>query len=682
MITMARFDSRTILLFTLVAISVTVNAQPIVVTKPPAAAPLPPTAAPLPPTAAPLPPSTAFSPAPEPAPLWPICDGVDVVYVTTFTEKIYPFLNDTPWLQPYKFESVVTVTNMGYRTVEGWGIGINYTHHEILVAATGGMVLENGQLMPVDVSNGTILTQIPVGVLKNAIETAGDISQIQKTFAITGTEFGKKLDPMPSSINITVKGYNCSEALLYGNNTMHTCCSEPPSNVTLTDEEFFLPSERGNFTITYDVQQAYTGSYLALVTISNDSPLTKLDFWNLSWTWQENEFITTMKGATTRKADRDVCLNGIAGQTYTTYPDLNTVLCCSTSPEIIDLPLEKYNDTQVGLIEYCCRNGTIWPAVLEPKKSKSAFILNVMKVPPFSNKLNHITPPGAWRIGDGRFQCGTPRRIKPTVYSDPYLLHDTSAFKTWQITCNETVNKPLPKCCVSFSKYNNESIVPCPTCACGCPAVPDPATPVCDATAPAMLLPYSAISMNPLNRSNQILAWASLRHRVAPDPLPCMDYCGVNINWHIVSNFTGGWSARMTLFDWSNTTFADWFTVLEMPKVYAGFEKAYSFNAFPMPLLNDTTPNTSIIAQGMPGFNNYLMAQTNLSAGKLQSVFSFTKKKTPGIGEDAYWPQKVYFNGEECAMPDFFPVNGAVRQSRFSLGLVMIAVVLTVLLIL
>lgn len=87
---------------------------------------------------------------------------------------------------------------------------------QILVEATEGMVLENGQLMPVDVSNGTILTQIPVGVLKNAIETAGDISQIQKTFAITGTEFGKKLDPMPSSINITVKGYNCSEALLYG----------------------------------------------------------------------------------------------------------------------------------------------------------------------------------------------------------------------------------------------------------------------------------------------------------------------------------------------------------------------------------------------------------------------------------------------------------------------------------
>lgn len=70
--------------------------------------------------------------------------------------------------------------------------------------------------MPVDVSNGTILTQIPAGVLKNAIETAGDMTQVQKSFIIKGTEFGVKLNPMPRSINITQKGYNCSKALLYG----------------------------------------------------------------------------------------------------------------------------------------------------------------------------------------------------------------------------------------------------------------------------------------------------------------------------------------------------------------------------------------------------------------------------------------------------------------------------------
>lgn len=118
-ITMERYNARKLLLLTLLAISVSVDAQPFLITTAPAAAPLPP--------------STAYTPAPEPAPLWPPCDGVDIVYVTTFTEKIYPFLNDTPWLQPYKFESVVTVTNMGYSTVEGWAIGIDYQHNEVIL---------------------------------------------------------------------------------------------------------------------------------------------------------------------------------------------------------------------------------------------------------------------------------------------------------------------------------------------------------------------------------------------------------------------------------------------------------------------------------------------------------------------------------------------------------------------
>lgn len=77
------------------------------------------------------------------------------------------------------------------------------------------MALADGKLMPVDVSNGTILTAIPAGVLKNAIETAGDTAQIQKVFTLIGTEFGVKKDPMPLNINITQKGYNCSQGEIF-----------------------------------------------------------------------------------------------------------------------------------------------------------------------------------------------------------------------------------------------------------------------------------------------------------------------------------------------------------------------------------------------------------------------------------------------------------------------------------
>lgn len=236
------------------------------------------------------------------------------------------------------------------------------------------------------------------------------------------------------------------------------------------------------------------------------------------------------------------------------------------------------------------------------------------------------------------------------------------------MTCNETANKPPPKCCVSFSKYTNDSIVPCRTCACGCPANPQPA---CNPKASAMLLPYSAITMHPENRTRQILAWADINHnKNIPNPLPCQDYCGVAINWHVVSNFTGGWSSRMTLFDWSDTTYPDWFTVLQMTGAYDGFQQAYSFNATQMTIMNGTAPdNTSIMVTGLEGLN-YLMAATNRSAGKLQSVFSFTKKLTPNMRERDYFPEKVWFNGEECAMPQGFPLSsGAIRTRGGAFGM-------------
>lgn len=64
-------------------------------------------------------------------------------------------------------------------------------------------------------------------------------------------------------------------------NTMHTCCVEPNRNVTLTDEELLLPSETGNFTITYDVTQAYPGSYVAKVGVVVVGEITViLSSWN------------------------------------------------------------------------------------------------------------------------------------------------------------------------------------------------------------------------------------------------------------------------------------------------------------------------------------------------------------------------------------------------------------------
>lgn len=46
---------------------------------------------------------------------------------------------------------------------------------------------------------------------------------------------------------------------------MHTCCVEPSQNITLTGDDIFLPPIPGDVTITYDVLQAYSSNYRAMV---------------------------------------------------------------------------------------------------------------------------------------------------------------------------------------------------------------------------------------------------------------------------------------------------------------------------------------------------------------------------------------------------------------------------------
>jgi hypothetical protein len=230
-----------------------------------------------------------------------------------------------------------------------------------------------------------------------------------------------------------------------------------------------------------------------------------------------------------------------------------------------------------------------------------------------------------------------------------------------QVTCNITgAVKRTPKCCLSFSGYYNDSVVPCRSCACGCPQQTQPTC----SNGTAMLLPYGALTLAPVNRTAQILAWASLNHKPIPNPLPCSDNCGVNINWHIVSDFTKGWSARMTLLDWSNVTYPDWYAVVEMDKAYKGLQQAYSFNATKLSSVNNSLLNNTFVVQGLPGLN-YLMAAQNLSSGKLQSVFSFTKDTTPNIqiplGDG--FPNRIWFNGEECVLPDGIPSSSSLRMA-------------------
>ncbi|XP_058203159.1 COBRA-like protein 7 [Rhododendron vialii] len=631
-------------------------------------------------TAAPT--TSTAAPAPAP-PASDSCNGIFLSYLYNGGVQLHPTLKSHPTQQPYSFKSTLTILNNGLDPLKSWMVFVGFQHGEYLVSASNA-VLANGNSIPGSVANGTVFAGYPSTDLMTAIQTAGDTTQTSAQIDLVGTQFGVGSPdvPMPTNITLANDGWLCPAPTMQGTSQMQVCCTEDPTlknNITTADE--FLPRQNGDLTIMYDVINTYDSNYLAQVTISNNNPLGRLDNWKLSWDWMREEFIYAMKGAYPEVLDTTECLYGKQGVYYQNL-DFSTVLNCQTRPTIVDLPPNLVNNTNLGSIPFCCRNGTILPPSMDPSKSTSVFQINVYKMPPDLNR-SELTPPQNWQINgtlNPNYQCGPPLQVSPSLFPDPNgSPSDKTAFASWQVVCNITEPKGVkPKCCVSFSAYYNESIIPCNTCACGCPS---PSSTTCSATAPALLLPAQAILVPFDNRTALANAWAELNHFATPNPLPCGDNCGVSINWHLYTDYTKGWTARITIFNWDGEPFVDWFTAVELDKAAPGFEKVYSFNGTKL----SGVDNNTIFMQGLPGLN-YLVAETPGAdpqkdpsvPGKQQSVISFTKKQTPGInvvGGDGF-PSKVYFNGDECSLPTVLPSGSAYgKGSNISISVLLAVVV-------
>ncbi|CAL4930595.1 unnamed protein product [Urochloa decumbens] len=619
----------------------------------------------------------AAAPAPDPG-----CNGIQLTYNFQSRTKIRPFVSDRN-KQPYSFRANATVLNSGTRPLKSWAVLVEFAYGEILVGVDGA-VLTGGGEMPynttVDAGNATSFSGYPQTDLLTPIATAGDLSQIQASVGIVGTLFAGPgpFVPLPTKLSLDNPDYACPAARNVTAGVLSTCCvltPEAEANATVADANAtgstknFLPRGTGDLVITYDVLQAYPSNYLALVTLENNAKLGRLDNWRLSWEWRRGEFIYSMKGAHPSEVDTSGCIYGAPGQYYKDL-DFSQVLNCDRKPVILDLPLSRYNDTQIGKIDNCCRNGTILPKSMDEKQSKSAFQMQVFKMPPDLNRTK-LFPPANFKISGASslnpdYTCGQPVPVSPTAFPDPSGLDSTTlVVATWQVVCNITRTKDAkPKCCVTFSAYYNDSVIPCNTCACGCPA--NRRGPTCSTTAQSMLLPPEALLVPFDNRTQKAMAWAELKHYNVPRPMPCGDFCGVSINWHVSTDYNKGWSARVTLFNWEDVDMANWFTAIVMDKAYDGFEKAYSFNS-------TAVGNNTIFMQGMEGLN-YLVKETNMSGsdylvpGKQQSVLSFTKKLTPGINVVAGdgFPTKVFFNGDECAMPQRIPMSNSGFRTSLS----------------
>ncbi|KAL0306409.1 UNVERIFIED_CONTAM: COBRA-like protein 10 [Sesamum radiatum] len=441
---------------------------------------------------------------------------------------IYISLEEMKAVADYiKREGRVSISHLASKSNQFIDLEPKAQHRELLVSAEGAVVVDGDGDFPFRVgNNGTVLAGYPQADLKTAIDTAADFTQMQVQINLKGSQFGvsAKQTPMPKTIKIVNAGYKCP-AITRKGGYMHTCCKKDPKHKEKIIKTKFYPRH--------------------MVTIDNNHPLGRLDQWNLTWEWMRNEFINNMRGAYTHKKDPSECIYGPQGQYYRDF-DFSTVMSCQKKPIIADLPPEKEMDDKIGRLPYCCKNGILLPKTMNETKSKAMFQLEVFKLPPDMNRTA-LNPPQNWKIV-GRlnptYKCGPPVRVDPTEFPDPSGIDATiSAIASWQVTCNMTSPKPQQaKCCVSYSAYYADGVVPCNTCACGCENQER-----CDKNASPLLLPSDALLVPFANRSQKALAFARLKHNTIPKKLPCPDNCGVSINWHIDSDYKSGWTARMTL---------------------------------------------------------------------------------------------------------------------------------------
>ena len=119
------------------------------------------------------------------------------------------------------------------------------------------------------------------------------------------------------------------------------------------------------------------------------------------------------------------------------------------------------NNSDLGMIPFCCRNGTILPPAMNQTKSVSAFQM------PNEFNRTQLIPPQNWNMGEVNqdYQCAPPVRVSPSRFPNPTgLSSESTAIASWQVVCNKTESKgATPRCCVSFSAFFNDSVVPCNT---------------------------------------------------------------------------------------------------------------------------------------------------------------------------------------------------------------------------
>lgn len=393
----------------------------------------------------------------------------------------------------------------------------------------------------------------------------------------------------------------------------------------------------GNITIKWDIISWTPDGYVAVVTMYNFQQYRHIPApgWTLGWTWAKKEVIWSMMGGQTTEQGDCSKYKG------------NIPHCCKKNPTVVDLlPGTPYNQQ----IANCCKGGVISSWMQDPANAASSFQISVgaagttnktVKVP---KNFTLLAP------GPG-YTCGPGKVGRPTQFLTPDGRRRTQAMMTWNVTCtySQFLAQKTPTCCVSLSSFYNDTIVPCPTCTCGCQN---------NASHPGSCVdpnsPYLASVVSAREKTNSL----------APLVQCTSHMCPIRVHWHVKLNYKEYWRVKVTITNFNyNMNYSLWNLVVQHPN-FDNLTQIFSFNYKPLTPYQNI--NDTAMLWGVKFYNDFLNQAGPL--GNVQSELLFQKDKSTFTFEKGWaFPRRVYFNGDNCVMPppDAYPFlpNGGLRKN-------------------
>ncbi|XP_027124842.1 COBRA-like protein 2 [Coffea arabica] len=383
----------------------------------------------------------------------------------------------------------------------------------------------------------------------------------------------------------------------------------------------------GNITIKWDIMTWNADGYVAVVTIFNFYKYRHIESpgWQLGWTWAKKEVIWNMMGGQATEQGDCSRFKG------TIIPH-----CCKRKPTIVDLmPGTPYNQQ----VANCCRGGVISSWVQDPANAVSSFQLTVNQAG--TNNTTARAPQNFTLNTPGPgYTCGPARTVNPSKFVSEDKRRVTQALMTWNITCmySQFLAQKTPTCCVSLSSFYSKSIVSCPTCACGCQN---------SITQPGICVESESPNVpSALSRSG--------KNSHAPLVQCTRHMCPIRVHWHIKVNYKEYWRVKVTVTNFNyRMNYSQWNLVVQHPN-FEHLTRTFSFNY--EPLTPYASINDTAMFWGTKFYNDLLMHAG--PSGNIQSELIFWKEKSTFSFEKGWgFPQRIYFNGDNCVMPppDLYP---------------------------